>query len=125
MNRAIRLILWTDGRVMDSSKHCSKRATFYPVHVISAKTNRSVTLDAVHLYHSYYLIESNSLVLFLLAIRMVHHLYFLPVVLEFRWILSSGLSSQASGKRRTVTIAQEVKGPVAIDLNLSAEDSNS
>jgi hypothetical protein len=37
----------------------------------------------------------------------------------------AGLSSQASGKRRTVTIAQEVKRPVAIDLNLSAEDSNS
>jgi hypothetical protein len=56
---------------------------------------------------------------------MEHHLYFLPVVLEFRWILNSGLSSQPSGKRRTVTIAQEVKEPVAIDLNLSAEDSNS
>jgi len=55
---------------------------------------------------------------------MEHHLYFLPAVLEFRWIFGSGLSSQGSGKRRTVTIAQEVKGPVAIDLNLSAEDSN-
>jgi len=55
---------------------------------------------------------------------MEHYLYFLPVVVEFRWILSSGLSAQGSGKRRTVTIAQEVKRPVAIDLNLSAEDSN-
>ena len=125
MNRTIRLMLRTDGRVMNSSKHSSKRATFYPVHASSAKANQILTFDAVRPYHSYYLIESKSFVLFLLAIGMEHHLYFLPVVLEFRWILSSGLSSQASGKRRTVTIAQEVKGPVAIDLNLSAEDSNS
>jgi len=44
---------------------------------------------------------------------------------SFDGVLVSGLFCQGSGKRRTVTIAQEVKGPVAIDLHLSAEDSNS
>src|SRR6266481_1737019 len=125
MNRTIRLMLRTDGRVMNSSKQCSKRATFYPVHASSAKANQILTFGAVRPYHSYYLIESKSFVPFLLAIRMEHHLYFLPVVLEFRWIFRSGLSSQGSCKRRTVTHRSRVKGPVAIDLNLSAEDSNS
>jgi len=51
---------------------------------------------------------------------MEHPLYFLPVVLEFRWILSSGLSSRVpSGGERSPSLKRS-KEPVAIELNLSA-----
>src|SRR5207302_620416 len=110
MNRTIRLMLRTDGRVMNSSKHCYKRATFYRVHARSAKAIHMLTFGAVRTYHSYYLVESKSLVLFLTCNRMEHRLYFLPVVLEFRWIIEFRALLQGSGGRRTVAIAQEVKG---------------
>jgi len=95
---------------MDSSNIAPKGPHSIPYIVILRK--RIVPLLLVQYIRTTRTILLNPIALFcfLLAIRKAHHLYFLPVVLEFRWILSSGLSSQASGKRRTVTIAQEVKG---------------